>query len=48
MNQKIKRIEKEITELGNKNDDLTCIQRMGKIAQLMEELKKVITNKGKI
>jgi hypothetical protein len=48
MNQKIERIEKELKSLGRKNDDMTCIQRMGKIAELIDELKKIITNKGKI
>jgi hypothetical protein len=48
MNQKIKRIEKELELLGKKNDDMTCLQRMGKLAELMDEYKKIITNKGKI
>lgn len=48
MNQKLKKIEKDLELLGKKNDDMTCIQRMGKIAELIEEYKKIITNKGKI
>ena len=48
MNQKIKIIEREIEKFGKKNDDLTCLQRVGKIAELIDELKKIITNKGKI
>jgi len=48
MNQKIKIIERELERLGKKNDDLTCLQRVGKIAELIDELKKIITNKGKI
>jgi hypothetical protein len=48
MNQKLKLIEREIEKLGKKNDEMTCIQRMGKIAELIDELKKIITNKGKI
>ena len=48
MNQKIKIIEREIEKFGKKNDELTCSQRVGKIAELIDELKKIITNKGKI
>jgi|1048.fasta_scaffold226852_1 hypothetical protein len=48
MNQKIKIIEREIEKFGKKNDELTCLQRVGKIAELIDELKKIITNKGKI
>ena len=48
MNQKIKKLEKDIEQLGKKNDELTCLQRVGKIAELIDELKKIITNKGKI
>lgn len=48
MNQKLKKIEKDLELLGKKNDDMTCIVRMGKIAELIEEYKKIITNKGKI
>ena len=48
MNQKIKKLEKDIEPLGRKNDELTCLQRVGKIAELIDELKKIITNKGKI
>jgi hypothetical protein len=48
MNQKIERIEKELKSLGKKNDDMTCLQRMGKLAELMDEYKKIIINKGKI
>jgi hypothetical protein len=48
MNQKIKIIEREIEKFGKKNDELTLIVRMGKIAELIDEYKKIITNKGKI
>ena len=48
MNPKIKRIEKELEAISRKNDEMTCLQRMGKIAELIDELKKIITNKGKI
>lgn len=48
MNQKIKIIEREIEKFGKKNDELTCLQRVGKIAELIDEYKKIITNKGKI
>ena len=48
MNQKIKIIERDIEKFGKKNDELTCLQRVGKIAELIDELKKIITNKGKI
>ena len=48
MNQKIKIIEREIEKFGKKNDELTGLQRVGKIAELIDELKKIITNKGKI
>ena len=48
MNQKIKKLEKEIEQLGRKNDDMICIVRSGKIAELIDEYKKIITNKGKI
>ena len=48
MNQKIKLIERELDKIGKKNVEMTCLQRMGKIAELIDELKKIITNKGKI
>ena len=48
MNQKIKKLEKDIEQLGKKNDDLTLIVRMGKIAEIIDEYKKIITNKGKV
>jgi len=49
MNQKIKKLEKDIEQLGKKNDDMTCIVRMGNIAELIDELKKIVTiSKGKI
>ena len=48
MNQKIKKLEKDIEQLGRKNDDMTLIVRMGKIDELIDEYKKIITNKGKI
>ena len=48
MNQKVKLIERELDKIGKKNDEMTCLQRMGKIAELIDELKKIITNKGKI
>ena len=38
MNQKIKIIEREIEKFGKKNDELTCLQRVGKIAELIDEL----------
>ena len=45
MNQKIKKLEKDIEQLGRKNDDMTLIVRMGKIAELIDEYKKIITNR---
>ena len=48
MNQKIKKLEKDIEQLGRKNDDMTLIVRMGKIAEIIDEYKKIITNKGKV
>ena len=41
-------LKKDIEQLGRKNDDMTLIVRMGKIAELIDEYKKIITNKGKI
>jgi K+-sensing histidine kinase KdpD len=38
----------DIKKLGRSNDDMTCIQRMGLIAQLIDESKKIINNKGKV
>ena len=48
MNQKIKKLEKDIEQLGKKNDDMTLIVRMGKIAEIIDEYKKIITNKGTV
>ncbi len=48
MNQKIKQLEKDIEQIGRKNDEMTCLQRSGKIAELIDEYRKIITNKGRI
>ena len=48
MTPKIKRLEKELEQLGKRNEDMICLQRMGKLAELIDEYKKIIINKGRI
>ena len=45
---KLDKIINDIKKLGRSNDDMICIQRMGLVAQLIDESKKIINNKGKI
>jgi hypothetical protein len=45
---KLDKIISDIKKLGRGNDDMTCIQRMGLIAQLIDESKRIINNKGKV